>query len=208
MTVLSFDFFDHTFNEALGLVKTRPFGVSLVEDRFGNEKSAVFINGHQNSYLNLGTKSILKAKKTTISLWVYLNRLIYSGQGDFCNPIFLVKNGPGNDFYVAYNIAFGNDRFSATASKDSIKEAIITGVNKAEFTHWYHLLITSDNTHFAFYINGNLQARCRKDFETTFLASDSAAFLIQGLLEVTKHLGRFHVLICGSMWIFFPLQSI
>lgn len=174
-TVLTFDFNDHTFNEANNLVTTRPVGVSLVEDRFGNDASAVYLNGHLYSYLNLGVSPLLKPKKATISLWVNLSRRVYAGKGYDSNPILEVKNGPGDDFYNAYAIGYDgyNNRFGSTATRDSLAEAIIYSVNQAEFGKWYHFVITSDNHRFSFYINGNLQGSCRKDFETVFLESDS-----------------------------------
>lgn len=173
--VITYDFNDHTFNEANGLVKARPVGVTLVEDRFGNDASATFINGHQNSYLNLGVSPLLRPKNATISIWVNLSRRVYAGKGYDFNPIIQLKNGPGVDFINAYVISYDcySKRFSSSASRDSLKETGVMSANEPEFGKWYHFVITSNYDYFAFYINGRLQGRCRKDFETKFLETDS-----------------------------------
>jgi hypothetical protein len=174
-TVLTFNFNNHTFNEEYNLVKTTARGLSLTEDRFGNRQSAIFLHGHLNSYLNLGTSPLLKAPQTTISIWVNLIRAVYAGKGYEGNPIFLVKNSPSDDFYMAYGIHydFKNRQFSTGTSADSVREAIIYSNDKIKLGKWYHLVIVADNHHFAFYINGKLQGECIKNFETKFLESDS-----------------------------------
>ncbi len=173
--VLTFDFNDHTFNEKKDLVKTKPLGVNLVEDRFGNDASAVFLSGHIRSYLSLGTSELLKPTKTTISIWVNLSRRNYAGKGYDSNPIFTVKNGPQDDFNIAYIIGYDcySKRFGAGSTMDSTKETSIFGINEAKFGKWYHFVMTSDDENLAFYINGILQGRSEKNFRTKFLTSDS-----------------------------------
>jgi hypothetical protein len=173
--VLTFDFNDHTFNEKKGLLKAKPLGVNLVEDRFGNDASAVFLSGHIQSYLSLGTSDLLKPTKTTISIWVNLSRRNFAGKGYDSNPIFIVKNGPQDDFYVAYAIGYDcySKRFGAGSTLDSTKEVSIFGINETKFGIWYHFVMTSDDKNLAFYINGILQGRSEKNFRTKFLTSDS-----------------------------------
>ena len=57
-----FDFNSSNYNEKFNRVVTTPVSVSLVEDRFGNESSALYLHGHAHSYLNLGTSGLLKPK--------------------------------------------------------------------------------------------------------------------------------------------------
>jgi two-component sensor histidine kinase len=173
--VLTFNFNNQNFNEANNQVQTKPVGLMLVEDRFGNSRSAVYMNGHLNSYLNLGTSPLLKAATTTISLWVNLSIRVYAGRGYDSNPVYAVKNGPGDDFIVAYAIIYDcvSNRFWACSSKDSVTEAIVNTVNPVTFNKWYHLAITSNNRQLSFYVNGKLQGRSVKDFETVFLSGDS-----------------------------------
>jgi hypothetical protein len=171
---VSYTFDQHTFEEDNHQLRAKPVGVMLVEDRFGNDRSAVCLNGHINSYLNLGVSPLLQPKTATISLWVKINSRVYNGKGADGNPILLIKNGPSDDYYTAYGIFYSEMKtFLTMSTKDSLTEAILAGVNQVKFGQWYHLLITSDNHSFAFYVNGNLQGRCKKDFETQFLATDS-----------------------------------
>jgi hypothetical protein len=172
--VLTFDFNNQTYNEKSNLTKLNAVGVSLVEDRFYNEASAVCLNGHINSYLSLGTSKLLKPKTGSISLWVNIHRRIYAGRGGHFNPLFMLKNGPQEDFNNAYSIAYAPAGvFVAVSSKDSLEEAQVSSVNQVKFARWYHLVITSDTNYFTFYIDGKLQGRSMKKFETTFLESDS-----------------------------------
>lgn len=168
--ILTFDFNDHTFNEKNNLTQSRAAGVSLVEDRFSNEASAVLLNGHINSYLSLGTSSLLKPKTGSISIWFNMARRIYTGKGDDFNPLFILKNGPQDDFNNAYCLAYSptNKLFVAVSSKDSLLEAQICGVNRVEFGKWYHLVITSNATSFAFYVNGKLQGNSKKILKPGF----------------------------------------
>lgn len=174
-TKVTFDFDNHEIIEKDHLVIPKPVGVSLTNDRFGNERSAVYIHGHLYSYLNLGTSSILKPKKGTISLWVNHEREVLAGKGYEGNPILVTKNSPSDDFYDAYNMFYDckSDRFMAFCSKDSTEQAGANSIGKVNFNQWYHLVIIYDNTHLAFYINGELQLNSRKNFETVFNPLDS-----------------------------------
>jgi hypothetical protein len=173
--VFNFNFNNHSFREQNNLISIKPVGVMLVEDRFGNSESAIFLNGHLNSYLNLGTEQVLKSPITTISLWININRRVYAGRGYDSNPILIVKNGQGDDFIVAYSILYecSNNRFSVCSTKDSVTECILNSVQEVTFGKWYHLVFTSDNRELSFYVNGKLQGRCNKNFETQFLSADS-----------------------------------
>ncbi len=172
---LTFDFNEHQLNEVGNKVTIKPVGVYLTTDRFGNEESAVYLQGAAESYLNLGTSPLLKSTKTTISLWVNLDRRVYMGKGYDFNPIYIVKNRPQDDFYVAYAIAYDgySNRYAAVSTLDSIKEASVVSKEYVTFRKWHHFVITSDYNFFAFYVDGELQAKVKKGFETVFLKSDS-----------------------------------
>ncbi len=175
MTTLSFDFDDHRIEEKHHRVSPKPVGVSLTNDRFGNEQSAVYVHGHLYSYLNLGTSPLLKPRKGTISLWVNHERKVFAGKGYESNPIMITKNSTGDDFNDSYVLFydFKSERFMAFASKDSTEQAGANSIEKVIFNRWYHLVLTYDDTHLAFYINGELQLRSRKNFETVFNPLDS-----------------------------------
>src|SRR6185437_11489176 len=104
--VLNFNFNNHQLKEADNKIAIKPVGVSLTDDRFGNNESALFLHGHAESYLNLGVSTLLKPQKSTLSLWVKLDRRIYTGKGYDSNPIMETKNGPGDDFILAYSITY------------------------------------------------------------------------------------------------------
>jgi hypothetical protein len=172
---LEFNFNDHLFKEVDEKVIIRPTNVYLTKDRFGNLQSAVFLQGTAESYLSLGTSPLLKSKNTTISLWVNLDQQIFLGKGQDCNPILCVKNGPGDDFYAAYGIAFDaySKRFCANSTKDSTLQTCIQSRKPATFGEWHHFVLTSDYNFFTFYIDGELQGKIKKGFETKFLEGDS-----------------------------------
>jgi|GEM_PF-557357 len=174
-TVISYTFDKHAIREDHNRVKPSAVGVMLVEDRFGNDRSAVGLNGHLNSYLSLGVSPLLQPRQATIAIWVRINSRIYAGKGAGGNPILLIKNAPVDDFYTAYSLFYAteNQHFLATASRDSLDEALIQSVNQVKFGEWYHLALTSNDHMLAFYVNGKLQGRCKKDFETRFLTTDS-----------------------------------
>lgn len=173
--ILAFDFNGNKLSEKNGKVKIKPVGVTLCKDRFGNEASAAYLHGSAMSYLNLGSDPMMKLKTGSVSLWINLDRRIYTGRGYQSNPIIITKNGPGPDFNVAYEINYDGyaKRFAATMTKDSTREALVSAKEETEFGRWYHLVITFDNNYFAFYVNGNLQQKVTKGFETVFMESDS-----------------------------------
>ena len=103
-SAITIDFNDHEIKEKNNKIIPKPVGVSLVKDRFGNEKSALYLHGNQYSYLNLGNSPHLKPENGSISIWVNLDRFIYSGKGSESNPIIGTKNGPQDDFNYAYGL--------------------------------------------------------------------------------------------------------
>ena len=173
--VLNFNFNNHQLKEVDNKITIKPVGVSLTDDRFGNNESALFLHGHAESYLNLGISELLKPKTGTISLWIKLDRRIYTGKGYDSNPIMETKNGPGDDFILAYSVTYDcyTKRFVAITTKDSTKEAFICSLDESQFNKWYHLAITYDNNYLAFYVNGKLQQKYKKGFESMFLKTDS-----------------------------------
>jgi len=174
-TTLSFDFNDHRIDEKNHRVSPKPVGISLTNDRFGNEQSAVYIHGHTNSYLNLGTSPLLKPRRGTVSLWVNLERVVLAGKGYESNPILVTKNSPNDDFYDAYSLFYDrkSERFMIFSSKDSTEQAGANSLEKVIFNRWYHLVFTYDDAHIAFYINGELQLHSLKNFPTVFNPLDS-----------------------------------
>ena len=173
--VLNFNFNNHQIKEANDKIIIKPVGVSLTDDRFGNKQSAIYLHGDATSYLNLGISNLLKPKKGTISVWVNLDRRVYTGKGYDTNPIIITKNGPGDDFIVAYAIVYDGyaKRFGTCSTKDSTKEAVASDAAETTFGKWYHLVMTYDNNYLTFYVNGVYQQQSAKGFETIFMKTDS-----------------------------------
>ncbi|HYG49564.1 MAG TPA: histidine kinase [Flavobacteriales bacterium] len=181
--VLTFDFNDHTFNESQSRVKTRSVGASLVEDRFGNEKSALYVHGHQSSYLVLGPSPLLTPEKGTFSVWVKLERKVYNGKGYEGNPILAARNSKGIDFYDGYSLFydFKSERLMIFFSKDSngTEQAGVNSLETMVFNEWHHLVFSYDNHKIKFYINGVKQGECQKNFKSVFL-KDEPVFVGNG----------------------------
>lgn len=172
---LTFDFNEHLIKEVNDKIQVKSSGVTLTNDRFGNEKSAIFIHGNISSYLNLSTSPLVKPKRGTISIWVNLDRRIYAGKGYEFNPIILTKNAPGDDFIIAYALSFDcySNKLSSCLSNDSLNEALVVAEENFKFNKWYHLAIAFDDDFLAFYIDGKLQQKTKKNFQTKYLVTDS-----------------------------------
>lgn len=173
--VLRFDFNDQQIKEVHNKVIIKPVGVSLTDDRFGNKKSALYIFGNPTSYLNLGTSNLLKPTKATFSMWVNIQEAVFSGKGYFGNPLLTTKTAAGEDFIFAYNITYCYKfkRFSSACCRDSLKETTIYSKDTVSFLSWHHMAFTYDNDYFCFYIDGELQGKVIKGFDTKFLRGDS-----------------------------------
>lgn len=174
-TVLTFDFNEQQIKEKNNLLFPKAVGVTLAEDRFGNENSAVYIHGNNSSYLNLGTSALLKPQNLTISLWVKIYYENEFGKGYQGNPIIVTKSINYEDFNMSYAIIYDykNDLFSATNSFDSLNSSLIYGKKRKELYKWYHLVISFSKTEFCFYVNGKLENKLSKKFQTKYLESDS-----------------------------------
>lgn len=183
---LTYDFNARQIKEKNDKLIPKPVGVSLTYDRFGNKESAVYIHGHATSYLNLGTSKLLKPKAGTISIWANLERQIHLGKGYDNNPVLFTKNSDRDDFYDGYVIGYEADikRFGACITKDSTEEVVSRASEPSKFNEWYHLAITFDNQHFAFYLNGQLQGRFKKNFENIYSETDS---VVVGIITSKKN---------------------
>lgn len=172
---LRFDFNDHFLKETHDKVIIKPVGVTLTQDRFGNPESAVYLHGNASSYISLGTSALLKPKTGTIAMWVNIQETIYGGKGYRNNPLLMTKNGPGEDFIVAYSImyCFTNKRFSTQNSTDSILDVSASAKDSVILNTWHHLLIAYDYNYFHFYVDGQLQTSLYKGFDTKFDEGDS-----------------------------------
>src|SRR5437762_1659205 len=66
-------------NDDLGNYNATTVGATLVPDRFGNLNSAYYLNGTQNSYINIGVVPALKPTTWSVSIWVDIAAPVYTG---------------------------------------------------------------------------------------------------------------------------------
>ncbi len=159
------------------LVNTR-----FVEDRFGNANSAMFLFGDHDSYINLGSYPALKPAAGSISIWVKLETIVYSGSGIKVDPIITTRNCSCNDYNEAYAIYFNTHSrsFESVLSNDSLKQVNMQTPSKgAEELNWYHLVLTYNKDSAALYFNGNREITVGKKFDSYFEPGDS---VIVGLI--------------------------
>ncbi len=173
--ILTFDFNEQQIKEKDDKVKPTSSGVYLVDDRFGNEKSAIHTRGDASSYLSLSTSQLLKSPNMSISFWVKLDRRNYMGKGNDGNPMIRIKNSPGEDYINA--VAIGYDPYSkhvgAGSTKDSTEETNVIDDEPFQFNRWYHYVVVCYNQYLALYADGVLKQKTIKHFETQFDPADS-----------------------------------
>lgn len=173
--VIGFDFNEHEIKENQNLVSIKPVHISLVNDRFGNERSAIYCHGNPGSYLNLGNSELLKPRVGSISIWVNMDRPVYAGKGSEADPIICTRNGPGEDFNQAFGMCydFKARRLCVVSHKDSTLDINIKSEKDITFNSWYHLVFTFSQSEFSFYVNGQLQQSAPKLFDLTYLEGDT-----------------------------------
>ncbi len=131
----------------------------------------MYLEGHTNSYLDLGVSDLLKPKQGTISVWINLERFVFAGKGYEGNPIICARRSDEIDFYDAFTLFYDlkSEKLLVFFSKDSTEQAGINSNEKFEFNRWYHLAFTFNDKYSEFYINGKKQGSTIKNFETEYL---------------------------------------
>jgi hypothetical protein len=172
---LTFDFDDQQINEKKNKSNPKYAGITLTYDRFGNKESALQLNGHPGSYLNLGTSELFKNPNMSISFWVKVNNRVYAGKGYDGVILLGIKNGPGFDFTNAFVIGYDNysRKLAINSTKDSTQEVSIYDNDTIEYNRWYHIVGVCNNNYLALYVDGKLVGKEPKHFETKFLENDS-----------------------------------
>ena len=180
--VARFSFNNLGDSDEVSHAKPRMVGISYTEDRFGNANSAIRIYGNEDSYINLGTYSALKPKSGSISIWANIQDVLYVGKGIDVNPVLVTRNSNNLDYCEAYAFYYGlrTQTMEALISKDSLRQVHHTALDNVKKGQWYHLVLTYDFDSAAFYVNGRLQKKFRKKFETTFQATDSVMVGVTG----------------------------
>jgi two-component sensor histidine kinase len=150
-------------------------GADFTTDRFDNENSAIFFQGYEGSYVNLGNYPALKPQVGSISLWAKIEHPVWTGSGVKYNPVIITKSAPGNDFYEAYAIYYmlESHRLVAVTSLDSTRSLGLFTRKIYERNKWHHLVLTYDKNSFSFFVDGKLEQKISKRFEITFNPQDS-----------------------------------
>jgi hypothetical protein len=170
-----------SFNNGISYDESNPkeeaklVGIHFVEDRFGNDRHAVLLLGNESSYINLGTYKALKPKIGTISVWTQIEHPAWAGKGAYYNPIIITKNTELNDFYESYAIYYMlySRRIVADIAEDSTRDLSISGRDLFTLNTWHHLVMSFDESHFSFYVDGQLMLTIKKNFEVKYLETDS-----------------------------------
>jgi hypothetical protein len=180
--VASYSFNDKKDYDEISMQKAKLVGTDFTEDRFGNLNHAIRTYGDAYSYINLGKSKRLKQKVGTISLWVKIQRRVWAGSGYHANVILLTKQTNESDFYESYNICYNleNRKFGTTCCFDSLKQSCNESIKPIALYEWYHIVVSYDNNFHSFYLNGVLQRKATKNFETHFIETDSVLIGVTG----------------------------
>lgn len=179
---VNFSFNNKTTKDKISNLEPKLINASFAEDRFGNKDHAVHLFGNANSYLNLGTSSLLKPKAGSISLWVKVENAIWYGTGYNANPLILTKRSREDDFFEAYAFYYMTEskKVAAVYTKDSSNQVFFSSNNKFELQKWHHVVLTYDKDSASFYVDGELENRFKTGFELEFLEEDSVIMGVTG----------------------------
>lgn len=185
-----FSFDNKTTKDKISNLEPKLVNASFTEDRFGNKDHAVHLFGNPNSYLNLGTSSLLKPKAGSISLWVKVENALWYGTGYNANPLILTKRSREDDFFEAYAFYYMTEskKVAAVYTKDSTNQVFFSSKNKFELQKWHHVVLTYNNDSASFYVDGELDNRFKTGFELEFLEEDSVIVGVTGNKKTTAFL--------------------
>jgi hypothetical protein len=173
--VAKYSFNNGDSNDEIDKSNAKVYGVSLIEDRFGNEKSAYFLHGNRNSFINLGTSVILKPVKGSISIWIKIEHAMESGKGMEANPILFTR-AHGEErhceaYYIGYDYKTKNLNVNTTYSQ--LDQISIYSTSPADLREWHNIVMTYDDDFLWFYLDGLLETKMPKNFRSRFLEGDS-----------------------------------
>lgn len=166
----------YTFNnnngkDDIGKNDATLYNVTPTRDRFGNEGFAYYLQGHFESFISLGTSDVLKPKHGSISVWVKVHSIIYNGMGVPSNPIIYTRAHDDDDFNEAYVIgySFDLDHISGATSRCQLSQAYVHPDKTTSLREWHHAVLTYDDSYLHFYLDGKLEGKMTKDFQSIFL---------------------------------------
>ncbi len=172
--IARFSFNNADSEDEISRQKIKLVGASYTEDRFGNANHAVFLSGNADSYINLGNSNKVKPKTGSIVLWIKIENAVWAGKGIRINPILITRCDTSADFYEAFSIHYELDtkKVAFSTTKDSTLQVNhFTSIFKQN--KWHQIVVTYDFNTSVLYLDGKLQSRLPKKFETRFLLTDS-----------------------------------
>ncbi|MDX2172120.1 MAG: histidine kinase [Bacteroidota bacterium] len=184
--ISKFTFENGVCKDAMSNSSAKVYNASLVKDRFGNSNSAYFLHGNLGSYINLGSRTNLKPKIGSISLWVKIDHLMPNGIGVKINPIITTMVNEDDDFNEAYTIVYDitTKKVATNTTFSEEKQVSVYSADSIVLNEWHHLVVTYDNKFLSFYLDGALEGKMPKNFESRFLEGDS---VIVGNLVTRKN---------------------
>lgn len=171
-----------------------------VSDRFGNPHCAAYTHGAPGSYLNLGSGPDVKPEIGSVSIWVKVEGIMYSGRGYQFNPVMVVRNGVldsagrNDDFCEAYCLFYDykTHRMRATSADSPEKQVGGSSLDTVTISKWHHFVITWDYNYLSLYMDGELQVKLPKNYKTRYSETDP---LLIGNTNVAKNSRYF----CGAV---------
>lgn len=185
--VAKFSFNNKSDEDEISHKKPKLVNTKFVEDRFGNAESALNLFGDHDSYVNLGNYPALKNRSGSISTWIRISSIMYSGTGIPANPVIATRNCACSDYNEAYAIYLNTDakKFDGIMSNDSLKQINLQGASvNFEAYKWYHLVLTYNDDSASLYMNGKQEISVGKKFKSHFEPTDS---VIVGIIYNAKN---------------------
>lgn len=167
--------------------------VANAVDRFGNADAAKYLSGinyleAEGTHIKLGSSGVLKPENGTISIWVKLKGISYSGWGYVYNPIILAPNTlsprPPFEGYALYLHMEGGTK--AITSNPGAFEPIAVAGGKAAVDRWHHYVVTYDERDLKLYENGVLVKTTYKGYRSNGVFSNEDVVVGSSMNEINN----------------------
>jgi uncharacterized membrane-anchored protein YhcB (DUF1043 family) len=173
--VACYTFNNGSLDDASGKDPLKVYNCFFVEDRFGNAGSALFFHGTGDSFLNLGPANRLSSGRSSLSLWVKIEKPVSPGRGEETLPVIFIGSASDSSTRCAVELSyhFGLKKFSCASAPSAPGEIQISQIGESSLRTWHHLAMTCDTKELRFYIDGRLQGRVAKEPGAAFHGEDS-----------------------------------
>lgn len=169
--------FDGNNVNSKGGTAAKIYNCDFVNDRQGNPGSAVYTKGLPNSFVNLGTSSILKPTAGSVSLWVNPEDINNGGSGFDNNPILIAKNNASkSSYFEGYGLYLRRTNkklLIITTRESNSAERFVYTTDSVGMDKWHHVVFVYNFDSLWFYVNNVLQGRVARGFDQVFATGDS-----------------------------------